>query len=134
MFNCSSTMSGVNLPMTYFNVMFYRKEGSKCNLRNGFLILTPVKSSVCKLLLNASCLARIIKLPSSLSSLLLLISRNVNVEFTPISAAKELKDASPYTFFEMSNILREVLSLINSDRMWIPSLLILFPISDSSTS
>jgi hypothetical protein len=124
-FSCSSITSGVSFPITYFSVIFFFKLGSRYNFKNGFLTLTPVRSNVCKWELNASYLASVIKLPSSLRSFDLEISRKVNVAFTPISLAKDRKALSLYKL---------VFGFMNSDKMWIPSFDILLPISDSSTN
>lgn len=133
-FSCSSITSGVSFPITYLSVMFFFKLGSRYNFKNGFLTLTPVRSNVCKWELNASYLASVIKLPSSLRSFDLEISRKVNVAFTPISLAKDRKALSLYRFLDISSIFKLVFGLINSDKMWIPSFDILLPISDSSTN
>ena len=133
-FSCSSITSGVSLPITYFSVIFFFKLGSRYNFKNGFLTLTPDRSNVCKWELNASYLASVIKLPSSLRSFDLEMSRKVNVAFTPISLAKDRKALSLYRFLEISSIFKLVFGFINSDKMWIPSFDILLPISDSSTN
>lgn len=79
MFSYSSIISGVSLPSTYLRVIFYSRDGSKYCFKNGFLILTAVRSNVCKEVLKANCLAKVISEPSSFKSLDFEMSRKVRV-------------------------------------------------------
>ena len=76
---CSSSaemmFAGI-LPMTSYRVMLRLRAWSKYCFKNGFLTVRPVRSRVLRCLLIASESHRTIRLPSSVMSLFLAMSRN----------------------------------------------------------